>query len=241
MAIGIILSERHSAADSRELPLLLFASIQEGARLPDAEVNVCFVGALQHVSRVDAPGHNAILANAALATVNLVLQQVVQEHLGSVLAEVVLVLDIGAKGDTATGTAKGCDLFDLFIIFALALKKVLLLKFFSIVTYHCHNAYPPRSAFKEKCGHIKWKVDYRVIMAKTSVHFTGWTQVHHSSQLSWPGVPHNFGRVFAIAEVWVAGYISDNRSNWVFVIVKRSSCVGPILVQAVTPFNASRA
>ena len=110
-----------------------------------------------------------------------------------------------------------------------------------VVTFHFHNAYPPRSAFKEECGHIKWKVDYRVIMAKASVHFTGWTQVHHSSQLSWPGVPHNFWRVFAIAEVWVAGYISDNRSNWIFVIVKRSSGIGPILVQAVTPFNASRA
>ena len=128
MAIGIIQSGMHSAADSRELPLLLFASIQEGARLPGAEVNVGVVGALQHVSRVDAPGHNAILADAALATVNLVLQQVIQEHLGPVLAEVVLVLDIGAKGDAATGTAKGCDLFNLFIIFTLALKnkKVLL-------------------------------------------------------------------------------------------------------------------
>ena len=123
MAIGIILSGRHSAADSRELPLLLFAPIQEGARLPGAEVNVGVVGALQQVSRVDAPGGNAILANAALPTVYLVLQQVVQEHLGPVLAEVVLVLDIGAKGDAATGTAKGCNLFDLFIVFALALKK----------------------------------------------------------------------------------------------------------------------
>ena len=123
MAIGIIQSEMHSATDSREFPLFLFASIQEGARLPDAEVNVGLVGALQHVSRVDAPRHNAILADAALATVNLVLQQVVQEHLGPVLAEVVLVLDIGAIGDAATGAAKCCNLFYLFIIFALALKK----------------------------------------------------------------------------------------------------------------------
>ena len=72
-------------------------------------------------------------------------------------------------------------------------------------------------------------------MAEASVHLPNWTEVHHSSQLDGTGVPHNCWRILAIAEVWVASHISDDGSNWVLIIVKRSFHVGPILIQAVAP------
>ena len=69
------------------------------------------------------PGRDAVLADAALLPVALVLQQLVEEHLGPVLAEVVLVHNVWAVGDSTIGAAKCGNLFDLFIIFALALKN----------------------------------------------------------------------------------------------------------------------
>ena len=119
----------------RELPFVLFASVQEVARLPDAEVNVAAVGALHEVSGVEASGRDTVLADAALTPVSLVLQQLVQEHLGPILAEVVLVLNLRAEGESAIGAAKSSNFFDLLITFALALKDKV-----TCQIYACNNS-----------------------------------------------------------------------------------------------------
>ena len=106
-----------------KFPIFLFASIQEVAGLPEAKVNVAAIGTLHQVSCVLAPGRDAVLAYAAFTTVNLVLQQVVEEHLRAVFAKVVLVHNVRAVGEASVGTAKSGNLLDLFVIFALALQE----------------------------------------------------------------------------------------------------------------------